>query len=255
MNTTMLGSDLAAALDAVAFARQLGIEPDDWQRDTLRSTAPRQLLNCSRQAGKSTVAAVLALHRAIYRPQALCLLLSPTLRQSTELFRRATTLLAQLPQAPRPIEDTKTSLTLDNGARIISLPGSEGSVRGYSAVDLLVIDEASQVPDELYYAVRPFLAVSGGTLVVMSTPRGRSGFFADTWHDGTGWERTEIPATSVTRISPAFLAEEREALGSYWFEQEYLCMFKTDEASVFDFDDVRRALDPRVTLLFPAGVA
>jgi hypothetical protein len=63
-----LVSDLAAALDPIVLAQQAGLEPDPWQADVLRSTAPRVLLNCSRQSGKSTVSALLALHTALYTP-------------------------------------------------------------------------------------------------------------------------------------------------------------------------------------------
>jgi hypothetical protein len=83
-----LASDLAAALDPVVLARQAGIDPDPWQREVLRSTAPRVLLNCSRQSGKSTISALLAVHTALYTPAALVLMLSPSLRQSAELFRK-----------------------------------------------------------------------------------------------------------------------------------------------------------------------
>jgi hypothetical protein len=80
------------ALDRVAFARAVGIEPDDWQENLLRSTATRILLNCARQSGKSTVAGVLAVHAALYEPHSLVLLLSPTLRQSQELFKKCLSL-------------------------------------------------------------------------------------------------------------------------------------------------------------------
>ncbi|MDQ3653976.1 MAG: hypothetical protein M3457_02705 [Chloroflexota bacterium] len=83
-----MADDLAAALDPVVFARRAGFEPDDWQADVLRSTHPRMLLNCSRQSGKSTTTAIIALHQAVYVPGSLVLLLSPGLRQSSELFRK-----------------------------------------------------------------------------------------------------------------------------------------------------------------------
>jgi hypothetical protein len=60
-----LREDLRLALDCVAFARELGIVPDGWQEDLLRSSGGRVLLNCSRQSGKSTMSAVIALHRAL----------------------------------------------------------------------------------------------------------------------------------------------------------------------------------------------
>jgi hypothetical protein len=59
----VLAGDLKLALDRVAFARALGVDPDPWQEDLLRSTSDRVLLNCSRQSGKSTMSALIALHR------------------------------------------------------------------------------------------------------------------------------------------------------------------------------------------------
>jgi hypothetical protein len=57
-----LAEDLKLALDRVSFAKRLGLVPDAWQEDLLRSTSERVLLNCCRQSGKSTMTAVIALH-------------------------------------------------------------------------------------------------------------------------------------------------------------------------------------------------
>ena len=81
-----LRDDLRLALDRSAFARALGVHPDPWQEDLLGSSSDRVLLNCSRQSGKSTMAAIIALHRALYHPGSLILCLAPALRQSQELF-------------------------------------------------------------------------------------------------------------------------------------------------------------------------
>ena len=83
-----LRGDLRLALDRVSFAQALGIEPDPWQNELLRSSSDRVLLNCSRQSGKSTTSALLALHRALYYPDSLILCLAPALRQSQELFSK-----------------------------------------------------------------------------------------------------------------------------------------------------------------------
>ena len=85
----MLARDLAVALDPAELARAVGLEPDPWQIELLRSTADWMLLNCSRQAGKSTMAATIAVHTALFEPSSLVLLLSPSLRQSQELFMKA----------------------------------------------------------------------------------------------------------------------------------------------------------------------
>src|SRR5215207_5183073 len=145
-----VATDLALALDRVVFARSAGIEPDDWQAEALRSDASRQLYNASRQSGKSTVAAILAVHTALYEPGSLSLLLSPTLRQSQELFRKCLSFYRAADRPVPPESETALTMTLANGSRIVSLPGSEASVRGYSAVKLLVVDEAARVPEDLY---------------------------------------------------------------------------------------------------------
>lgn len=88
MVTADLAADLVAALDPCALARRVGIEPDPWQAKLLRSTSSRLLVNCSRQSGKSLCAALLCAHVALYEPGSLSLLVSPSERQSGELFKR-----------------------------------------------------------------------------------------------------------------------------------------------------------------------
>ena len=246
----MLASDLAMALDPVLLARRAGIEPDPWQAEVLRSAAPRRLLNCSRQSGKSTVAAVRAVHAALYEPGSLVLLLSPALRQSGELFRKVLDIYRALDHAEPPAAESALRLELENGSRIVALPGKEGTIRGYSGVRRLLIDEASRVPDELYRSVRPMLAVSGGDLDAMSTPFGTRGWWFEAWTSTEPWERVEIPATMVPRISPAFLDEERRSMGAWWFNQEYLCAFEDAEDAVFRYDDIIAALSPDVAPLY-----
>jgi hypothetical protein len=247
---TSLLADLASALDAVAFARQLGLEPDPWQADVLRSPAPRVLLNCARQSGKSTVAALLAVHEALYAPASLVLCVSPSLRQSSELFRKCADVYRTLPQAVPADAESALRLELSNGSRILSLPGSETTARGFSAPRLILVDEAARVSDELYAAVRPMLAVSQGRLLALSTPFGRRGWWHDAWEHGTAWQRVRIPADQCPRISAQFLADERAALPRFVFDQEYHCLFAEGETSVFAYADIQAALSPDVAPLF-----
>ena len=252
----MLAKDLAQALDPVEFARgMLGFSPDPWQAQALRWSGKRLLLNCSRQSGKSTTAAILALHKALFYPGSLILLVSPSLRQSGELFRKVQDALNRLDERPQLTEDNRLSLAIRNRSRIVSLPGTEATVRGYSGADLIVEDEAARVPDELYFAVRPMLAVSGGRLILMSTPFGKRGHFFETWESGGNtWERILIPAQDCPRITPEFLEEERAALGDWWYKQEYQCKFVETVDQVFTYDTVQAAITDKVEPLFGGGV-
>ena len=243
-------SDLAMALDPVTFACSLGIRPDPWQARLLRSTAKKTLLNCCRQSGKSTVAGIIALHRALYHPGSLVLVLAPALRQSQELFAKIEGFYRLARSATPPRAERRLSLELENGSRIVTLPGTEKTVRGFSGATLLIVDEAARAEDDLYFSVRPMLAVSGGSLMMLSTPFGKRGVFHKEWETGKGWERYEIRATDCPRISPEFLEEERTSLPDRWFQQEFECAFVEAQGAVFSHDDVAAALDGGVQPLF-----
>lgn len=244
----VIAADLARALDPVLLAEQSGIVPDPWQASVLRSASSRLLLNCSRQSGKSTITSVLAVHTALYAAGSLVLLLSPSLRQSGELFKKCLATYKDLGRPVSPESETALTLTLENGSRIVSLPGSkDGNIRGYSGVDLLVIDEAAWVADSLYMSVRPMLAVSGGRLMALSTPHGTRGWFYEAWRGGENWERFEVSATMCPRISEEFLAEERRNMGAWWYEQEYLCQFSEAETQAFRREDIDNAFREETT--------
>jgi hypothetical protein len=234
------------------MATRAGITPDSWQADLLRSDARQMILLCSRQSGKSTTTAILALHQAIYTANSLILLLSPSLRQSQELFRKLQDFynaleLAFLPQA---VEESALRMELSNGSRIVALPGKEATIRGFSGVSLLIVDEASRVEDSLYQAIRPMLAVSGGRIVLLSTPFGKRGFFYSEWTDGVGWRKVKITADQCPRINKEWLERERQMIGDWWYLQEYQCQFVETDDQVFSYDDIQMALSSDITPLF-----
>jgi hypothetical protein len=245
-----VATDLAMALDCTAFARVLGVDPDPWQARLLRSTADRVILNCCRQSGKSTMAALTALHHALYRPGTLVLILAPALRQSQELFAKIAGFYGSLESPVPPQAERRLSLELENDSRIVTLPGTEKTIRGFSGASLLIVDEAARVDDGLYYSVRPMLAVSGGSLLMLSTPAGKRGVFFEEWTGGESWECYEIKATECPRIPPEFLEEERRNMPARWFAQEYECTFVETSGQVFAHDDVAAALDEQVRPLF-----
>lgn len=223
--------------------RKLGIEPDPLQSEVLRTSAKRGMLNCCRQWGKSTITAAKAVHQAQTAAGSLTLVVSPSARQSGEFLRKAEGFARRLGVRPKGDGDNEISMALPNGSRIVGLPGTEATIRGFSAVSLLLVDEASRVSDDLYLSIRPMLAVSDGTLWLMSTPFGKRGFFYEAWARGGGeWRRFRAPATECARIPRTFLEEERGAMGERWFRQEYLCEFEDAVSNVFERDLVERAL-------------
>jgi hypothetical protein len=253
----MLATDLLLALDPVHLARRCGLELDRWQRDVLTSSARQIILNCSRQSGKSTVAALLAVDTALSVLGALVLLVAPAQRQAVELYRKCRMAVAALgAHAPPTRQESALSLEFMGGSRITVIPGDERTVRGFSAVSLLVVDEASRVMDDLYQALRPMLAVSGGRVVLLSTPAGARGFFHHEWtNGGQDWKAVKITAHECPRIDPAWLKAERRAIGERWFRQEYEGSFESAVDAVFRPEDVRAILSDEVTPLRFRGAA
>jgi len=242
------------ALSVPAFAEHLGLDLDPWQREFLSSSSKRILLNCSRQSGKSTMAAILALHTALYRPGALVLCLAPSERQSKELFGKVSDLYKRAGGVSALASDRKLGMRLPNGSRIEALPGTEKTIRGFSGAALLLLDEASRIDDALYHAVRPMLAVSGGRLVMLSSPYGRRGVFYEEWENGAQWQRYEVPASECPRITPEFLAQERAALPGWVYRQEYECSFESTDEQAFDHDLIQSAFSSDVKPLVFGGL-
>jgi hypothetical protein len=237
-----LGLDLAHGLDPVAFAEdRLRFNPDPWQAKALRSRALWLMLNCCRQSGKSTTTAALALHTAIYDP-GLILLVSPSLRQSKELFAKITSFLKDLEPAEVLEEDNKSSCTLANSARVVSLPGDPDTLRGYSAPKLIIKDEAAYVSDAMQAALDPMLAVSKGRLIEMSSPNGKRGHFYENWHHGVDVERVKIVGRECPRIGATFLDQMRTKLGPLLYSQEFEGEFIDPDSSAFSSELIELAL-------------
>ena len=236
---------------AESVRARLGLAVDPLQARVLSTQKKRGVLNCSRQWGKSTITAAKAVHQAQTEAGSLTLVVSPSARQSGEFLRKASAFLRMLKIGVKGDGDNEMSLALPNGSRIVGLPGTEPTIRGFSAVSLLLVDEASRVNDEAYLAVRPTLATSDGALWLMSTPWGKRGFFYEAWtNGGPEWERILAPATECARIRASFLEEERRTMGERWYRREYLCEFEDSGSSVFGRDLVERAITELVEPLF-----
>lgn len=235
----------------VELARAHGLESlDPWQKKLLLSTAKRIILNCSRQAGKTTTASIKVLHRAMFKEGSLILILAPGERQSKEFFRKLLDVYYTLGKVVPADSEQRLTLELSNGSRVIALPGTEKTVRGFSGVEMIVVDEAARIEDALYWSLRPMLAVSGGDLLLLSTPFGKRGVFYDEWERGMNWERYKVPATSIPRISPQFLEEERHSMDPNDFAQEYMCEFRDTDDQVFPTDLIEAALNNDYEPLF-----
>jgi hypothetical protein len=264
-------------MSPVGYLRSLGQEPFAWQREALNPRIRRMLLMCARQAGKSTTVAGKALWKAKNYPYSLILIFSPTERQSKEVMKKIEILMA-LDETVKLRNDNAYEKQLENYSRIIALPGSEKSTRGYSGPTMIIIDEAAYVLDETYRAVRPMMTDADTELIMMTTPWGKRGFFFEAWESNRRWKKIMVRTPADIRggrlvppvlseeefreemarrgisgyYSPRhkweWIAEEFEEHGELSFRQEYLLEFIDPAGTLFPHTYVEASIKDIPTL-------
>lgn len=233
-------SAIRAAVDPAELFRQaFGNEPHPWQSGYLRET--RNAVNLKgRQVGASQAAAALAIHSCRYWPNTNAVIVSPSLKQSTEITTKARVGLYAL--GIRLLQDSSSMLRLANGSRILSLPGTAKSVRGWTA-RVLILDEAAYIEPETFTAARALVA-TGGRLVVQSTPADETGTFYElVTEPPDNWAKFEVRSDSVPSINDEFLASERKAMSADEYAREYECAFGRTGISLFTLDRINSLIE------------
>lgn len=230
-----------------------GLKLDPWQIEMLDSKKNRICLNIHRQGGKSFMSSLICLHRALFYPKSLSLIVAPALTQSQENFAKIRDLIDQLPERPVFDESTKLRLKLANGSRVVCLPGgTKGrTIRGFSKPDVIVEDESAQCSDELFIALTPMMAVNPSCkFILASTPYGQRGHFYKTWTDGgPEWLKFRVVANECRRITKEFLEEERIRKGPYVFAQEYEGEFVASETQLISHESILKALNSDIKFI------
>ena len=228
---------------------------DPWQQDVLTSSHPENHVLVHRQGGKSRIIAVKANIVALTEPGSLILNISRSYRQSLELARKireSLNLYRESLQRERVdvtvdlglLTDAKSEFELSNGSRIVSLPPNEETIRGYSKPRLVILDEASRIPDPVYLCLRPMALMSPKwEMWLISTPFGQRGFF---WQESRNpdfktYKHTILDAVKLNRVNNGFVEGEKKK-GDLYFRQEFNCEFLSNMQSLFSRPELEAAL-------------
>lgn len=222
---------------SLRFARVVGV-PDPWQAEFLNADDEFILALCSRQVGKSTTVGGLAWHELTQGR--FVLIVAPSERQARELFRKVLDFQRADPFAPKIIRSTMTELELINGGRLVSAPSTSDTIRGYAAVNLLILEEMAFQADETITAVLPMRA-DNGRILGISTPAGRSGLFYELWTGGTV-RRINALSINLTRLASK-VEFDRRHMPAIKFRQEHLCEFLGSGTPFFDPQSIADAID------------
>ncbi|QIK50216.1 hypothetical protein G8C36_22240 [Gordonia terrae] len=215
----------------------------------VRSPARIRVMCAGRQVGKSRTLAIEALHRAFTQAGALVLLVSAGDVAARRLLEECATLANASPLLRGSVvDDQRTQLTLSNGSRIISVPASQKQIRGWP-VDLLIIDEAGFVDNDIWRAAEPAtIARPGSRIILSSSPWGGiEDFFRQLFN--RGMESPDARYASFhwpSSLNPLISADDLEAIrereSSHYFNREYLAEWTDEAGAFFATDEISRSV-------------
>jgi len=220
------------------------IKLDDWQQEVL-NTSGNIVLRSGRQVGKSFVIGIKAAEYAVKHPNKTILVIAAVERQAMLLFDKTLAyMFMNYKDTIKKGKDrpTKHRIKLKNGSEIHCLPtGLSGyGIRGYT-IDLLIADEAAFIPDEVWTAVTPMLAVTRGDIILLSTPFGKDNFFFRCFSDPnfTGFH---VSSEDCPRKNQDFLDQEKKRMSILQYAQEYLGEFVDDLLRFFPDETIEKSV-------------
>jgi Terminase large subunit, T4likevirus-type, N-terminal len=245
--------ELAYRIDPVLWVRKvLGFEPTPWQEQFLRAPEGSSIVALTaRQVGKTTVAAWAIAHCMLFTPESLSVITCPAQRQSAEAVRRVREILVKVGAAFK--SNHVYGLELENGSRVLALPGSDDSIRGLTVDGWMVADEAARVSTDTLSALRPMRARRPqARLAMLSTAWSRTDPFWTVWDsDDPSWLRLRATAEIPGLFDPRYLEQEHRALGEHDFNREYLGIPMGAHSSLFNWDMYERATRIHTPLVPP----
>jgi len=219
---------------------------DRWQREVLEHSG-NMSMRCGRQVGKSEVVSEKALRLARDFPGTVTIIIAASQRQSSLLFEKIHARCSDSPDVDFLDKPTMTKILLSNGSRIYCMPtGRTGHfIRGFS-IDFLIADEAAFIPEMVWLAITPMIAVSRktrgfGWIILLSTPFGKGGYFFDSFLD-KDFRSWHISSEDCKRIPKAFLLKERKRMTKQQYAQEYKGEFVDEYQQFFPSDLLKRQM-------------
>ncbi|MFW6173925.1 MAG: terminase large subunit domain-containing protein, partial [Elusimicrobiota bacterium] len=233
---------------------RLNLKLDDWQKEVL-SYDGNTVIRSGRQVGKSTAVSLKAAKYALENPKKTVMVISSTERQAYLLFEKILNyLMAEYPNyvMKGKYRPTKTKLRLKNGSMIYSLPtGTSGTgIRGFT-INLLIADEAAFITRDVWTAITPMMAATGGHLILLSTPHGKRGYFYECFEDES-YRKFHISSEDCPRIDKDYLKRERKRMNELEYAQEYLGEFIDELRQLFPTELIEKVCSEN-KLYVPTG--
>lgn len=222
---------------------------DKWQQEVLNQKG-NITLRTGRQVGKSEVISAKAVKFAMEHENTTTLIIAASQRQSSLLFEKIRSNIDALEEKGEKLykeQPTLTRILLNNGSKIYSLPAGRTGyfIRGFT-IDLLIADEAAYIPETVWTAVIPMIAVSRklrnmGFIILLSTPFGKGGYFFNSFTD-KDFKSFHVSSEDCPRIPKDFLKKEKERMTKAEYRQEYQGEFTDEWNQFFSTDLIKKCM-------------
>lgn len=208
----------------------------DFQKDIVRTVHANRFTICKipRQSGKTTVLIGEIVHHIVFNPNYKVAILANKLKTATDIMDRLKLVYENLPKWMQQgvVEWNKTSLTLENGSKVVASSTSSSAVRGAS-YNFLLLDEFAFVPDQIaedfFASVYPTITAGKTTkTVIVSTPNGMN-LFHKLWMNAKNGRSEFVPVDAhwwqVPGRDEKFKKETIKNTSERHWTSEYECEF------------------------------
>jgi len=215
-------------------------------------------LAIARQSGKSVSAVIKAFHHIYYNDNSTVLVISKTLKQSIELIDKLRALVNNSPARVAIKErmgsvDNRSEFSMKNAgketySRILSVPATDAA-RGFTA-DLVIADEIAFWDNSVEMfneAILPTISESDGSIIMMSTPKGKIGVFYEVFNKDN-WNSYQFDWTFCPHHKKEKMDVWKDQIGSFAFRQEYEASFVANQSAYFREKEIRDAVDEDIDL-------
>ena len=213
--------------DPVLFVQNvIGIEPDPWQADFLRAVASgerRISVRSGHGTGKSTAASWAMRWFLLTRYPCKIVVTAPTSAQLFDaLFAETKRWLKKLPDVLKTLLETKADRVFLRASPTESFMSCRTSraetpeaLQGvHSENVMLVADEASGVPEQVFEAASGSMSGENAVTILLGNPTRTSGFFFETHHRlSSSWWTTRVSCLDSPRVSDEYIDEMRSRYG------------------------------------------
>jgi len=215
------------ASDPVGFVRDvLGAEPDEWQAKVMTDVARgerRISVRAGHGVGKSTFVAWLAIWHMVAKYPQKCVMTAPTAGQLFDaLFAEIKLWINRLPAPIRALfETTSEKVTLKAApeasfisARTSSADRPEALAGIHSDHVLILVDEASAVPEAVYESAAGSMSGHQACTILIGNPTRNSGLFFKTHHAlASEWKTYHVSCLDSPRVARDFVKQIADTYG------------------------------------------